>query len=214
MKQNIYIHPTADVQDGAAVGDGTKIWHFSHVQAGAEIGSHCNLGQSTFIGRAGKVGNCCRLGNSVAVFDSVELGDFVFCGPYMVFTHVGFPRACVSRRSVFRKTIVRRGATLGANSTILPELVIGEGAFIAAGAVLTRSCKDWALMVGTPARHVGWVSAYGEKIDLPLFGGGRWNCSKTGDVYELVDDKLVRYPGPTDILEFQNSSTYQRLVFK
>jgi UDP-2-acetamido-3-amino-2,3-dideoxy-glucuronate N-acetyltransferase len=206
----IEIHNTAVVDPGAKVGDHTSIWHFSHVEAGAVIGENCNLGQNTYIGNSAVVGNGCRLGNSVSVFSHVELENFVFCAPFMVFTHIAFPRAAISRRSAFDKTLVKTGATLGANSTVIPGVSIGRGAFLAAGATLTRSCKDWSLMVGLPACQVGWVSAFGERVPLPLSGNGNWTCGKTGDHYMLNDGTLERLPGSPDILEYRPGEKLKR----
>ncbi len=196
----ISIHPTAIVDPGAVVGNFTSIWHFCHVEAKARIGENNNLGQNVYVGNNAVIGNGCRIGNTVSIFSHVELEDFVFCAPFMVFTHIYFPRAAVSRRDVFAKTLVRTGATLGANATVVPGLEVGRGAFLAAGSTLTRSCKDWAFMLGTPARHVGWVSAFGDKIPLPLSGQGEWACPHTGDVYRLHGDQLRRLAGPDDML--------------
>lgn len=208
----VRIHPTACVDEGARIGDFTKVWHYSHVEREAVIGENCNLGQNVYVGNNAIVGNACRLGNSVSVFSHVELEDFVFCAPFMVFTHIAFPRAAVNRRSVFEKTIVRTGASLGANSTVVPGVVVGMGTFLAAGSTLTRSCKDWALMIGTPARQVGWASAWGERIPLPLEGEGEWVCEHTGDVYRLDSDTLHRTPGARDILAYQPGVALERIV--
>lgn len=207
----IRIHPSAVVEDGAQIGDFTSVWHFSHVEARSIVGENCNLGQNVYIGNDAVVGNACRLGNSVSVFSHVELGDFVFCAPFMVFTHIGFPRAAVNRHAVFKKTIVGTGVTLGANSTVVPGINIGTGAFLAAGSVLTKDCPDWAFMVGTPARHIGWVSAYGEKIPLPLTGEGEWTCEHTGDVYVLSGNALARRPGTKDILKYEPGKKVERV---
>lgn len=207
----IYIHPSAVVDAGAQLGDFTSIWHFSHVEARAVVGENCNLGQNVYVGNNAVVGNGCRLGNSVSVFSHVELGDFVFCAPFMVFTHIAFPRAAVNRRESFVKTIVKNGVTLGANSTVVPGVTIGMGAFLAAGSTLTKDCKDWAMMLGSPARQVGWASAYGEKIPLPLVGEGEWKCSHTGDTYVLEDSTLVRTPGHTDILQYHPGVKLERM---
>ncbi|MDZ4390660.1 MAG: acyltransferase [Gemmatimonadales bacterium] len=196
------IHPTATVDDGARIGEFTSIWHYSHIEAGARIGENNNLGQNVYVGQTGVIGNGCRIGNSVSIFSHVELHDFVFCAPFMVFTHIAYPRAAVTRRGVFVKTVVETGVTLGANATVVPGLKIGEGAFLAAGSTLTRDCKPWAFMLGTPARHIGWVSAYGDKIPLPLAGAGDWTCPHTADVYTLTGESLCRVPGPTDILRY------------
>lgn len=208
----VRIHPTACVDEGARIGDFTSVWHYSHVERAAAIGENCNLGQNVYVGNNAIVGNACRLGNSVSVFSHVELEDFVFCAPFMVFTHIAFPRAAVNRRSVFEKTIVRTGASLGANSTVVPGVVVGMGTFLAAGSTLTRSCKDWSLMIGTPARQVGWASAWGERVPLPLEGEGEWVCEHTGDVYRLDGDTLHRTPGARDILAYQPGVALERIV--
>ena len=208
----IYIHPSSVVDEGAKIGDFTSVWHFSHVEAKAVIGENCNLGQNTYVGNNAVIGHGCRLGNSVSVFSHVELQDFVFCAPFMVFTHIAFPRARVTRRALFKRTLVKTGATLGANSTVVPSVTVGMGAFLAAGATLTKDCPDWALMIGTPARQVGWVSAYGEKIPLPLKGSGSWRCGHTGDEYHLDGHSLVRKPGESDMLVYQPGRKLERLV--
>ncbi len=208
----IFIHDSAIVDEGAVVGDFTSIWHFAHVEGKAVIGENCNLGQNVYVGNSAIVGNACRLGNSVSVFSHVELEDFVFCAPFMVFTHIGFPRANVNRRGVFKKTLVRKGVTLGANSTVVPGLTIGEGTFLAAGSTLTKNTLDWSLMIGSPARHIGWVSAFGEKIDLPLSGIGTWKCKHTGDIYHLNAEILTREPGPVDMLSYKSGQKLERLT--
>lgn len=207
----IYTHPSSIVDPGAKLGDFTSVWHFSHVESRAVVGENCNLGQNVYVGNNAIVGNACRLGNSVSIFSHVELGDFVFCAPFMVFTHISFPRAAISRREIFRKTIVKAGASLGANSTVVPGVTIGMGTFLAAGSTLTKDSRDWALMLGTPARQIGWASAYGEKIPLPLSGQGEWKCPHTGDTYILEDSMLVRTPGPTDILQYRAGVKLERI---
>ncbi len=213
MANNLFIHPTASIDDGAIVGDYTSIWHYSHIEPKARIGENCNLGQNTYVGNSAVVGNACRLGNSVSIFSHVELEDFVFCAPFMVFTHIGYPRAAVNRHSVFQKTLIRKGVTLGANCTVVPGITVEEGAFVGAGSVLTKSCKAWALMVGVPARQVGWVSAFGEKIPLELSGAGQWTCNQTGDVYRINGDQLHREPGPVDILSYISGKKLERMVY-
>jgi len=207
------IHPSAVVDQGAKIGAFTLIWHFSHVEEGAIVGENCNLGQNVYVGNSALVGNACRLGNSVSVFSHVELEDFVFCAPFMVFTHIAFPRAAVTRRENFEKTLVKIGATLGANSTVVPGVVVGAGAFLAAGSTLTTSTKDWALMVGSPARQIGWVSAYGEKIPLPLSGEGKWSCRYTGDDYLLDGETLHRKPGDVDMLTYVSGVKLKRFKY-
>jgi UDP-2-acetamido-3-amino-2,3-dideoxy-glucuronate N-acetyltransferase len=212
MANNIFIHPTATIDNGALVGDYTSIWHYSHIESKAKIGENCNLGQNTYVGNNAVIGNACRLGNSVSIFSHVELEDFVFCAPFMVFTHIGYPRAAVNRHAVFQKTIIRKGVTLGANCTVVPGISVEEGAFVGAGSVLTKSCKAWALMVGVPARQVGWVSAFGEKIPLELSGTGQWTCAHTGDVYRINGDTLQREPGLVDILSYNHGNKLERKV--
>lgn len=208
----IQIHPTATVDEGAKIGEFTAVWHYCHVESLAVVGENCNLGQNVYVGNNAIVGNGCRLGNSVAVFSHVELGDFVFCAPFMVFTHIAFPRAAINRRASFEKTIVKNGVSLGANSTVIPGITIGEGTFLAAGSTLTKDSKDWSLMIGVPARQVGWVSAYGEKIPLPLEGNGSWVCQKTADVYILDGKNMSRRPGPVDILKYTPGKRLERMV--
>ena len=207
----INIHPTAIVDDVNKIGQYTSVWHFCHVEAGAVVGENCNLGQNVYVGNNAVVGNGCRLGNSVSVFSHVELEDFVFCAPFMVFTHISFPRAAVNRRESFRKTIVKTGTSLGANSTVVPGITIGMGTFLAAGSTLTKDSKDWSMMLGSPAREVGWASAYGEKIPLPLVGEGEWTCPHTGDLYVLNDSTMVRRPGPLDILKYVPGQRLERM---
>ncbi|MBL0914779.1 MAG: N-acetyltransferase [Sphingopyxis sp.] len=208
----VQIHPSSVVDEGAVVGDFTKIWHFCHVEPRAVIGENNNLGQNVYIGNDAVVGNGCRIGNSVSVFANVILEDFVFCAPFMVFTHVYYPRAGITRRDVFTKTYVRTGATIGANATVVPGVDIGRGAFVAAGAVVTTDCPEWGLMVGSPARHIGWVSAYGDKIPLPLEGEGEWRCEATGDLYRLHGKAMQRDAGEVDILTYVPGQPLERIL--
>lgn len=182
------IHSSAIIDAGAQIGDGSRIWHWVHVCAGAKIGEGCSLGQNVFVGNQVVIGNNVKIQNNVSVYDGVELEDDVFCGPSVVFTNVYNPRSAVSRRDEYRLTVVRKGATLGANCTVVCGTVIGEYAFIAAGAVINRSVKPYALMAGVPARQVGWMSRFGERLDLPLSGNATAVCPHTGDTYQLTDD--------------------------
>lgn len=207
-------HATATIDPGASIGDFTSIWHYSHVESGAVVGENCNLGQNVYVGNESVVGNGCRLGNSVSVFSHVELGDFVFCAPFMVFTHISFPRAAVNRRESFERTTVESGVSLGANSTVIPGLTVGTGSFLAAGSTLTKTAPPWSLMVGTPAKQVGWVSAYGERIPLPLSGAGEWRCAITDDQYVLDGTDLSRVPGTVDILAYKPGRKLERLRFE
>jgi UDP-2-acetamido-3-amino-2,3-dideoxy-glucuronate N-acetyltransferase len=179
-------HPSAIVDDGAQIGTGTRVWHWVHVCAGARIGRNCSLGQNVFVGNKVVVGDNVKIQNNVSVYDNVTLEDDVFCGPSMVFTNVYNPRAAVSRKSEYRDTLVKRGATLGANCTIVCGATIGAYAFIGAGAVVNRDVPDFALMLGVPARHAGWMSRHGERLDLPLAGNGEAVCPHTGDRYVLA----------------------------
>jgi UDP-2-acetamido-3-amino-2,3-dideoxy-glucuronate N-acetyltransferase len=184
------IHPTAIVDDGAQIGDGTRIWHWVHVSGGARIGARCSLGQNVYVGNRVVIGDNVKIQNNVSVYDNVTLEDDVFCGPSMVFTNVYNPRSAVSRKDEYRDTLVRRGATLGANCTIVCGVTIGAHAFVGAGAVVNRDVPDFALMVGVPARQVGWMSRYGERLELPLVGEGVAVCGHTGERYELREGRV------------------------
>ena len=179
------IHSSAIVDDGALLGKDTHVWHFSHVCAGARIGSGCSLGQNVFVGNDVTIGNRVKIQNNVSVYDAVTLEDDVFCGPSMVFTNVYNPRASVVRKDQYRRTLVRRGASIGANATIVCGVTVGAHAFIGAGAVVKRDVPDFALMAGVPARQIGWISRFGERLPLPLSGDGEATCPHTGDRYRL-----------------------------
>lgn len=179
------VHASAIVDVGARLGEGTRVWHFSHVCAGAVVGAGCSLGQNVFVGNDVAIGDNVKIQNNVSVYDGVTLEDDVFCGPSMVFTNVFNPRSAVSRKHEYRKTRICRGATLGANATVVCGVTIGAYAFIGAGAVITRDVPEYALMAGVPARHVGWMSRAGRKLDLPLQGKGCAECPQTGEIYEL-----------------------------
>ena len=163
-------HESAIISEGATIGEGTKDWHFSHVCSGAIIGEGCSLGQNVSVGNRVVIGNRCKIQNNVSVYDNVTLEDDVFCGPSMVFTNVYNPRAAIVRKEEYRNTLVRQGATLGANCTVVCGVTIGRYAFIGAGAVINKDVPDYALMFGVPARQIGWMSEYGEQFDLPLSG--------------------------------------------
>jgi UDP-2-acetamido-3-amino-2,3-dideoxy-glucuronate N-acetyltransferase len=181
------IHPSAIVDEGASIGANTRVWHFSHVCGKARIGTNCSLGQNVFVSNDVVIGNNVKLQNNVSVYDAVTIEDDVFCGPSMVFTNVYNPRSAVPRKDEYRKTLIRRGATLGANCTIVCGTVIGQYAFVGAGAVINCDVSDFALMVGVPARQVGWMSRFGERLALPLKGNGSAVCGKTGERYVLTD---------------------------
>jgi UDP-2-acetamido-3-amino-2,3-dideoxy-glucuronate N-acetyltransferase len=184
-------HPTAIIDHGASIGAGTRIWHWVHVCGGAVIGAGCSLGQNVFVGNRVVIGDNVKIQNNVSVYDNVTLEDDVFCGPSMVFTNVINPRAAVSRKDEYLDTLVRRGATLGANCTIVCGATIGAHAFIGAGAVVTGDVADFALMLGVPARHAGWMSRFGERLDLPLSGAAETTCPHTGDRYQLRGGEIV-----------------------
>jgi UDP-2-acetamido-3-amino-2,3-dideoxy-glucuronate N-acetyltransferase len=181
------IERSAIVDAGAAIGDGTRIWHFAHICKGAQIGTDCSLGQNVFVGNDVVIGNNVRIQNNVSVYDAVTLEDDVFCGPSMVFTNVYNPRAIISRKSQYKKTLVKRGATIGANATIVCGVTVGEFAFIAAGAVVNRDVSAYALMMGVPAKHVGWMSRFGERLKLPINGDGAAICPHSEERYLLRD---------------------------
>ena len=185
-------HESAIVDEGAKIGKGTKIWHFSHVCSGAVIGNACSLGQNVFVGNQVVIGNNCKIQNNVSVYDNVTLEDDVFCGPSMVFTNVYNPRSAVSRKNEYRDTFVGQGATLGANCTIVCGVTIGRYAFIGAGAVVNKDVPDYALMVGVPVRLIGWMSEYGEQLDLPLSGHEEAQCPHTQQRYRLNERKLLQ----------------------
>jgi UDP-2-acetamido-3-amino-2,3-dideoxy-glucuronate N-acetyltransferase len=179
------IHPTAIVDAGATLGEGTRVWHWVHVSGGAVIGKDCSLGQNVFVGNKVVIGDNVKIQNNVSVYDNVTLESDVFCGPSMVFTNVYNPRSAVPRKDEYRNTLVKRGATMGANSTIVCGVTIGEYAFIGAGAVINKSVPDYALMVGVPAKQIGWMSRNGARLDLPLQGQAEAKCPDTGELYKL-----------------------------
>jgi UDP-2-acetamido-3-amino-2,3-dideoxy-glucuronate N-acetyltransferase len=189
------IHASAIVDPGATIGEGTRIWHFVHVCGGAVIGRECSLGQNVFVGNRVRIGDNVKIQNNVSVYDNVVLEDDVFCGPSMVFTNVYNPRSAVSRKAEYRDTRVRRGATLGANCTIVCGVEVGEHAFVGAGAVVNRDVLPFALVLGVPARQVGWMSRFGERLPLPLEGDGEAVCQHTGDSYVLKAGTLRMIPG-------------------
>jgi len=187
----IQIHPTAIVDEGSQIGDNSRVWHWAHVCSGAKIGQGVSLGQNVFVGNKVTIGDRCKIQNNVSVYDNVNLEEGVFCGPSMVFTNVYNPRALIERKDQYRDTLVKKGATLGANCTIVCGITIGEFAFVAAGSVVTSDVKPYALMVGVPAKQIGWMSQYGEQIPMPLNGEGEYVCPNTNQRYFLKDDVMM-----------------------
>jgi len=184
------IHPSAIVDAGAQLGDDCRVWHFTHISAGARIGRGCSFGQNVYVGNDVRIGDNVKVQNNVSVYDAVTLEDDVFCGPSMVFTNVYNPRSAVTRKDEYRRTLVRRGATLGANCTLVCGVTIGAHAFVGAGSVVQRNVPDFALMVGVPARQIGWMSRHGERLALPVNGQGQARCAHSGDVYRLAGAQL------------------------
>jgi len=184
-------HETAIVDAGAEIGAGTRIWHWVHISPKAKIGEKCSFGQNVFVGNNVSIGNNCKVQNNVSIYDNVHLEDDVFCGPSMVFTNVYNPRSQFTRKDEYRDTIVKRGATIGANATIVCGVTLGEYCFIAAGAVINRDVRPFALMAGVPAKQIGWMSRFGERIPLPVEGDAKWTCPHVGEVYHLQNSVLV-----------------------
>ena len=188
-------HPSAIVDEGAQIGEGSRVWHFVHVCGGARIGTGVSLGQNVFVGNKVSIGDRCKIQNNVSVYDNVTLEQGVFCGPSMVFTNVYNPRSLIERKDQYRDTLVKQGATLGANCTIVCGVTIGEYAFVGAGAVVNKDVPAYALMVGVPARQIGWMSEFGEQLLLPVEGEGEARCTQTGDRYVLRDGQVTRQGG-------------------
>ena len=191
------MHPSAIVDAGAQLGGGTRVWHFVHVSAGARIGRGCSLGQGVYVGNDVVIGHNVKIQNNVSVYDAVTLEDDVFCGPSMVFTNVHNPRSAVVRKDEYRRTLIRRGATLGANCTVVCGSTVGEYAFVGAGAVVSRDVPAFALVVGVPARRIGWMSRHGERLALPASGQGEAACPATGERYRLDGQTLTLCNSPT-----------------
>lgn len=188
----VTIHPSAIVDEGAQIGEGSRVWHFVHVCGGAKIGKNVSMGQGVFVGNKVTIGDNCKIQNNVSVYDNVHLEEGVFCGPSMVFTNVYNPRSLIERKDEYRDTLVKKGATLGANCTIVCGVGIGEYAFIGAGAVVNKDVAPYALMVGVPAKQVGWMSEFGVQLNLPIEGAGETRCPQTGAVYRLQNGEVKK----------------------
>lgn len=182
---SFYQHESAIVDAGAQIGEGSRVWHFVHVCGGAKIGRGVSLGQNVFVGNKVTIGDHCKVQNNVSVYDNVTLEEGVFCGPSMVFTNVYNPRSLIERKDEYRNTLVKKGATLGANCTIVCGVTIGEYSFVGAGAVVNKDVPAYALMVGVPAKQIGWMSEFGEQLNLPLEGEAQVACEHTGAIYRL-----------------------------
>ena len=189
---SVSIHESAIVDAGATIGKDSRVWHFVHICAEAKIGERCSMGQNVFIGNKVVIGNDCKIQNNVSVYDNVTLEDGVFCGPSMVFTNVYNPRSFVDRKAEYMSTLVKTGASIGANCTIVCGNTIGKFAFIGAATLVNKDVPDYALMVGVPAKQIGWMSEYGERLDLPLTGDGETSCIHTGAKYTLVNGTLTK----------------------
>ena len=185
------VHPTAIIDDGAQLGEGCRVWHWVHISGGARIGAGCSFGQGVFVGNDVLIGNNVKIQNNVSVYDAVTLEDDVFCGPSMVFTNVHNPRSAVVRKAEYRRSHIRRGATLGANCTIVCGCTVGEYAFVGAGAVVNQDVPAFSLVVGVPARRIGWMSRHGERLGLPVSGVGQARCPATGERYQLAGAALT-----------------------
>ena len=189
---NYTVHPSAIIDAGAQIGAGSRIWHFVHICSGAVIGQGCSFGQNVFVGNQVIIGDNCKIQNNVSVYDNVTLEEGVFCGPSMVFTNVYNPRSLIERKNEYRDTLIKKGATLGANCTIVCGSTVGRYAFIGAGAVVNKDVPDYALMVGVPAKQIGWMSEYGEQLNLPLSGAASTICSHSGATYQLKNQQLIK----------------------
>ena len=185
-----FIHESTYLDERTSIGEGTKIWHFCHISQDSVIGAHCSLGQNVFIGKHVKIGDKVRVQNNVSTFEGVEIEDEVFCGPSMVFTNVHNPRSNVERKDEFRKTLVRKGASIGANATIICGVTIGQYAFIGAGAVVTKNVNDFEVVVGNPAVTIGWMTKRGNSIPKNFSEGEIYRCSETGEIYQLIGGNL------------------------
>lgn len=189
-EKKYYAHPTAVIDDGCIIGEGTKIWHFSHIMPGCTIGSNCNIGQNVVVSPEVVLGKNVKVQNNVSIYTGVECEDDVFLGPSMVFTNVINPRSAVNRRGQYAKTLVKQGATIGANATIVCGHDIGRFAFIGAGAVVTKHVPDYALVIGNPSRQAGWMSEFGHKLQFDA--NGEATCPESGEKYKNINGKVTK----------------------
>src|SRR5690554_4401955 len=187
-----YQHESAIVDEGAQIGDDSRVWHFVHVCGGAKIGKGVSLGQNVFVGNKVIIGDHCKIQNNVSVYDNVHLEEGVFCGPSMVFTNVYNPRSLIERKDQYLDTIVKKGATLGANCTIVCGITIGEYSFVGAGAVINKDVPAYALVVGVPGKQIGWMSEFGEQLDLPITGEATTQCQHTNATYTLKNGIVTK----------------------
>ena len=190
--KEVQIHSTSFIDENVEIGEGTKIWHFNHILKNCKIGKNCSLGQNVVVGPNVNIGNKVKIQNNISIYEGVTLEDAVFCGPSCVFTNVNNPRSEIVRKKEFRKTLVKRGATLGANCTIICGVTIGAFAFIGAGTLINQDVPSYALVVGVPGKQIGWMSEYGERLDLPLLGNAKTTCKNTNQNYQLKDGKVTR----------------------
>jgi UDP-2-acetamido-3-amino-2,3-dideoxy-glucuronate N-acetyltransferase len=189
--EDVFIHETSYVDDNVTIGSGTNIWHFSHILKNSKIGNNCSFGQNVVVGPNVIVGDNVKIQNNVSVYEGVTLEEGVFCGPSCVFTNVINPRSEIIRKHEYRKTLVKKGSTLGANCTIVCGVTLGKFSFIGAGAVISKNVPDYALIVGVPGKQVGWISEYGYKLDLPIIGNEKAICKYTKQIYQLKDNKVI-----------------------
>jgi UDP-2-acetamido-3-amino-2,3-dideoxy-glucuronate N-acetyltransferase len=190
MSTNFFAHPTAVIDEGSEIGDGTKIWHFSHIMSNCKIGNNCNIGQNVVVSPEVILGQNVKIQNNVSIYSGVICEDDVFLGPSMVFTNVTNPRSAVNRRGNYEKTLVKKGASIGANATIVCGNDIGEYAFIGAGAVVTKTVKPYALVVGNPSKQIGWMSEYGHRLHFDTDGFAI--CPESQEKYQLLNDKVLK----------------------
>jgi len=190
--KDVFVHESSYIDDDVQIGEGTKIWHFSHILKNCKIGKECSFGQNVVIGPKVTIGNKVKVQNNVSIYEGVTLEDSVFCGPSCVFTNVYNPRSNIDRKNEFKKTLLKKGSTIGANCTIICGITIGSYSFIGAGAVVIKNVPDYALIVGVPGKQIGWISEYGDKLDLPIDGDAEAICKKSNQRYKLQNGKVYK----------------------